>query len=167
MRKSAISLALMLALGGTAHAAEWVHQTDDYGHEAWQGSTDEKYLLAFFCGDDADDGAFYILTPEPYEASTSYAAAVPTTFTASGKKLEMSGVFEERTGSVSVYFEATDDNALEIAQLYNLISGASGDIKVSFFDKQMSFSSEGAAAALNYAADGRPGNCNAYGPYGF
>lgn len=148
----------MLALNGAANAAPWEHQTDDYGHEAYQGSTDAKYLLAFICGDDADAGAFYILTPEPYEATTSYADAVPTTFVSNGKMFEISGVFKERTGTVSVHFESTP----KLDQLYDLIANAKGDIKVNFFDKQMSFSSEGSAMALGYAADGSPDNCNPY-----
>jgi hypothetical protein len=64
----------------------------------------------------------------------------------------MSGVFEERTGNVSVYFNSTDDTAPQLARLYDLIANAKGDITVSFFDKQMSFSPEGSAAALGYAA---------------
>ena len=149
---------MIFALGSFAQAAPWEHQTDDYGHEAYQGSKDGKYLLAFVCGDDAEDGAFYILTPEPYEATTSYADVVPTTFTLSEKALEISGVFEERTGKVSVYFTFSP----QLVQLFDLVANATGDIEASFFDKQVSFSSEGSAAALAYATDGSPDTCNPY-----
>lgn len=160
MKRFAITLSMMLAISSAAHAAAWQHQTDDFGHEAYQGSKDEKYLLAFICGDDADGWAFYILTPEPFEATTSYADTVPTTFTSNAKTLEISGVFKERTGSVSVHFESTP----KLDQLYDLIANAKGDIKVRFFDKQMSFSSEGSGEALGYAAPAdNPDDCNPYG----
>jgi hypothetical protein len=42
MRRFAIALSVMLALGGAAHAAAWEHQEDDTGHEARQGSKDDK-----------------------------------------------------------------------------------------------------------------------------
>lgn len=149
----------VLAFSGAAHAGPWQHDEKDYGHLAWQGSKDEQYQLAFMCGDDAYNGAFYIRTSERYEATTSYADAVPTMFTTNGKTLEMSGVFETRAGMVSVYFDSTR----KLAQLYDLIANAKGDIKVNFFDKQMFFSSEDSAVALGYAADGSPDNCNPWG----
>ncbi|MBK9004368.1 MAG: hypothetical protein IPM67_13030 [Sphingomonadales bacterium] len=159
MKRFGMAVAAVLAFTGSANAGPWQHDEKDYGHLAWQESKDGKYQLGFMCGEDADDGAFYIRTSERYEATTSYADAVPTTFASNGKTLEMSGVFETRAGMVSVYF----DSMSKLALLYDLIANAKGDIKINFFDKQMSFSSEGSAAALEYAAPGSPDNCNPWG----
>lgn len=161
MKRIALMLGLMGLPATSAFAAPWEYQGDYYGHEAWQGSADGENVLAFTCGDDAYDGAFYIATSEPYEATTSYADEVPATFTLDGKTVSVSGVFEDRAGNVGVYFEYNDATAPHLDQLFSLIVRARGDIGVKFFDKSMVFSSEGAAAAINIVANG-PTDCNPY-----
>lgn len=159
MRRFGIAAAAALAFSGAANAAPWRHEEYDDGHLAQQWTQDAQYLLTFSCGDEDEDGAFRILTPESYEPKKSYARAVTTSFASNGQKLEIPGVFKEEDTYVSVYFAPTP----KLAQLYDLIASAKGDIKVGFLDKQLTFSSEGAAAALGYAADGSPDSCHPWG----
>lgn len=159
MKRFGIAAAAALLLSGAANAGQWRHEEYDDGHLAQQWTQDAQYMLTFSCGDEDEDGAFRILTPEAYDPAKSYVGPVRTSFASNGKKLEISGVFREEDTYVSVYFAPTP----KLAQLYDLIAGAKGDIKVVFLGKQLSFSSDGAAAALGYAADGSPDNCHPWG----
>lgn len=158
MNRFAIAVAAMIALTGAAKAEPWEYQGDDQVHEAWQGSKDGEYVFAFACEGFGSYGEFYVATPEPYEETTSYADRVPTIFTADGRSMEVNGVFEERAGSVSVFFPYTKESATGLDRLFAMVVAARGDIGIRFFDKNLTFASEGLAAAFEKVA-AAPGDC--------
>ncbi len=159
MKRFGIAAAAALAFSGAADAAPWRHEEYDDGHLAQQWTEDSRYLLTFSCGEEDNDGAFRILTSERYEPTRHDARTVPISFASNGQRLEIPGAFKEEDAHVSVYFGPTP----KLAQLYDLITNAKGDIKVSFLDRRLSFSADGAATALGYATEGSPDSCHPYG----
>lgn len=106
-----------------------------------------QYVLAVNCIVQSGGGTLFIVTPHPWEETTSYAPEVPTTFIADGETHTLTLKFITAGGRVAVATAFSDDpdrfNALILT-----IQRAGSTIDVSYFDTSLSFSSEGSSAAI-------------------
>lgn len=152
--------AAALGLAAPAQATPW--QTNEYGfpgsfgvvYVAMQQSDNPAgYELGYECDNNYFEDLIYVKMAEPFDPSTSYAPEVPTTFWIDGRAIEMSGRFENSEGILYASYYAIWSEAF--SSLITQIAEARSEIRVTFFDKDLTFSSTGAADALRYA----DGNC--------
>lgn len=148
-----LSVAIIAAMTAAAHAAPWQYQTyyseeadTTFFHAAQWTQGAEPFGLGYECDDFSFEDALYIQTPERFDPSTSYAPEVPTIFTVDGKAIEVSGKFQNSDDILYVYFSGPEIETFQ--DLFHALAAARSDIQVAYFDKSLSFSSEGVEEAL-------------------
>lgn len=146
-------VATIAATIAVAHAAPWQYQTY-YSEEGdiqffnaaqWTDGA-EPFGIGYECDDFSFEDGLYIQTPERFDPRTSYAPEVPTIFTVDGKAIEVSGEFQNSNDTLYVYFSGPEIETFQ--DLFNALAAARSDIQVAYFDKSLSFSSEGVEEAL-------------------
>jgi hypothetical protein len=154
--KAFLAAVLVLASASAAVAGPWqtdsIFDGDDLiGDTAyqWEDSVD-NVLLGYDCDAMLGFEALYVQIDEQYDATTSYAPEVPTTFTVDGVAFDVSGVFENRDGYLFTYYDGLEDGVFELVEQLLI---AKDSVTVSFFDKRYSFSAEGIGAALSTASE--------------
>lgn len=151
--RTMLAVATIAAMTAGAHAAPWEYQTH-YAEEIdtsffyatqWT-DTAEPFGLGYECDNFSFEDALYVQTPEKFDPSTSYAPDVPTTFAIDGQTIDVSGKFQNSEGDLYVYFYGAEIENFQT--LFDALVGAQSDIRVKYFDKDLSFSPEGAQDAV-------------------
>jgi hypothetical protein len=113
---------------------------------AYQQAENGEHRLGYECEASSGVDVFVIETPEPYDPTTSYAPEVPTSFIIDGETIEVSGVFQDRQGKLFVAYESFAIDGF--GALFDKLLVAQSPVRVTFFDRDLSFSSEGLREAV-------------------
>jgi hypothetical protein len=142
---------LLAALAVPAVAAPW--QTMDLMEGemqlryAFQADDSQQYQFAVSCVVGSAGYSMFVLTPEPWEETTSYAPDVQLTMSFDGElRPNLQFFFANGSGLVTVAYRQENFEG-ELGQLLAMLKAASR-FEVSYFDKNLSFSGEGSSAAI-------------------
>ena len=152
-----LAVAALGALTTAAVAAPWanneVHFDDDSSaYIAYQfSSASGDYTLEYECDSGWQLDTFTVQTAEAYDQAASYPTSVPTQFIVDdGAPVELTGVFQDRSGYLVAFYESYDAFD-EYGAVLDAIEAAKSSIRVKFLDHDVAFSAEGVSEALAVA----------------
>lgn len=136
-----------------AQAAPWrseqfLLEQDNPYYYAYQGDeSDGEHRLAYGCEYATGIDSLFIETPDLFDPTTSYAPEVPTSFTIDGEEtIEINGQFQDRGGYLSVVYNSFVLDGF--GTLLDTLIVAQSSIRVTFFDRDLSFSPQGLREAV-------------------
>ena len=150
------TLAITLASTSLCSAAPWNTDKFDTGvivsYTATQSDVAEDYYLVVQC---IVPGRWdiHVESPIDWEDDASYAPDVPAIFGIDGVEVgNVAFVFDDRSLTEGIVAYAMGQE-LPFDALRDALASASSAIDLAYFDKRISFSSEGSAAAIRYVKD--------------
>jgi hypothetical protein len=154
---AALMAAALSASPSFACAEEWHYGTYEIdqtmkGHTAYVRSDSGQYTLSFDCDDYWNVRIIYVGTPVRWEATTSYAPEVPTTFDDGRRLLDVAGMFEDRNGQLFVSYNENMMEAGAFDAIVDLLVDSNGPLQVSFFSYSAAFQMDLARERIAAAA---------------
>jgi hypothetical protein len=139
-----------------AQAAPWWTGAEDLAGTTiyFANQVDESgdYILAFSCDYVNYEYTLFVIEPEPWDQAASYAPDVEATFVVDGKPTSTSFYFASFDEKVSIVLGESNPTGLDVM---GALLGSQSSIEVSYFDRNLSFSAEGAHDGLLFVEDKR------------
>ena len=118
-------------------------------HRAYGSDADTGYRITYSCSNRPSSGAIVILGSELFEDGASYAPEVPVVLTVDAKRYDaMPFEFARNPNGYLEVRKNEDSGEGEFAALVEILGSAHTYIGVTYFDKDLMFSAEGAMEAV-------------------
>lgn len=118
-------------------------------HRAFAVDPDTGYRITYSCSSVPSSGAIAIIGPELFEDGASYAPEVPVVLTVDAESYDaMPFEFARNPNGYLEVRKVEDSSEAEFAALVDILGFAHTYVGVTYFDKDLMFSAEGAMEAV-------------------